>query len=119
MRGLLQLIRDHPAAVEADLARYSHGSLRDLHEGRLTLWEVWARLQYLPPECATAQAQGHGDGWGLVACVAADIYHAITGQPYPHDPRTERARKKRLADTQQRVDEMAEFDRERLAATKQ
>lgn len=90
MRGLLQLIRDHPAAVEADLARYSHGSLRDLRERRLTHWEVWARLRYLPLESATAQAQGHGDGWDLMSYIAADIYRLLAEAPHPADPRTAR-----------------------------
>jgi hypothetical protein len=90
MTGLLRLIRDHPAAVEADLARYSHGSLRDLREGRLTHWEVWARLQYLPLESATGQATGQGDGWSLLTYVAADIYRLLADAPHPADPRTAR-----------------------------
>lgn len=117
MRGLLQLIRDHPAAVEADLSRYSHASLRDLRERRLTHWEVWARLQYLPPECATAQAQGHGDGWDLTSYIAADIYRLLAEKPHPADPRIERETAQRRERTAQKIDEIAEFDRERLAAT--
>ena len=104
--------------MEADLSQYHQASLADLDEGRLTLWQVWARLRYLPLESATAQAQGHGDGagWSLLTYVAADIYHVVAGQPHPADPRTERVRQKRLADTQARVDDIAAFDRERLAA---
>lgn len=117
MRGLLQLIREHPAAVEADLSRYHQASLADLAEGRLSLWQVWARVRYLPVESATAQAQGHGDGWDMTSYLVADVYQILTEKPHPADPRIERARRARLADKQRRVDDIAEFDRERLAAT--
>lgn len=113
MRGLLRLIRDHPGAVEADLSRYYGCSLVDLERGHLSLWQVWARLQHLPLQSATAVAMGHGDGWDIQTYLIADIYAALGGKPHPADPRTARAERKRLEKKRQRVDELAEFERER------
>lgn len=113
MISLLRLIRDHPGAVEADLSRYHGCSLVDFERGRLTLWQVWVRLQHLPLESATARAQGYGDGWEIQTYLVADIYAALAGKPHPADPRTARAERERLKEKRRRVDELAEFERER------
>jgi hypothetical protein len=93
MTSLLRLIRDHPDALEADLSRYHNGmDLRDYWrtgpDGRrlLTLRQIAARVRYLPPDCATAQALG-GSGWTTADYLLADVFHAQAGRPHPGRPK--------------------------------
>lgn len=98
--------------MEADLAR-TGDSLADLWSGRLSLWQVWARIQHSPAESAVGHATGAADGWPLTAYLLADIYQVIVGKPHPADPRTPRMKKHKAAEALQKRDELAAYDRER------
>ena len=110
------LVRDHPRALEADLSRYHNCSLADYHSGRLTLWQLGARVRYLPSESALQQSLGEGAGWSITDYLASDIILAVTGQRHPDDPRTSRETQKRRDRVRERISDIAEFDRERRAA---
>lgn len=98
--------------MEADLAR-TGDSLADLWSGRLSLWQVWARIQHSPAESAVGHATGAADGWPLTAYLLADIYQVIVGKPHPADPRTPRMKKHKAAEALQKRNELAAYDRER------
>lgn len=93
--------------MEADLARYYHTSIYDYYDGHLSLWQVAARVRYLPPESATRRALG-GDGLTHTDYLLYDLVHAQTGQPHPGDPRVARAKAAedaRLREAKARSDE--------------
>lgn len=73
--------------MEADLSRYHQLDLRDLWRGGLTLRQVNARVNHLPPESACARAVG-GHGWTNSELLLADLFHTQAGIPHPADPRT-------------------------------
>ncbi|CAM3624598.1 hypothetical protein GCM10009799_05930 [Nocardiopsis rhodophaea] len=100
------MIRTHPDAVEADLARYYRIELADLWRGRLTLRRLAVLVRHLPTDSATYRALG-GDGWTLGNYLQADLVHAMTGQPHPADPRVKQAedeKRARLAEAQRRAE---------------
>lgn len=76
--------------MEADLARYYHADIRDrwrpgLH-GRpaLTIRQLAVRLRHLPDDAATTRALNAGhEPWQLGHLLAADLFHAFTGQENP------------------------------------
>jgi len=105
--------------VEADLSRYYGASLADLWQGRLTLWQVWARIQHLPEESATARAVGTGDGWPLIGYLIADIYALLAEQPHPADPRKERRKELKAKRAAQAAADLKAYDAERAELRRQ
>lgn len=101
--------------MEADLAR-TGDRLADLWAGRLSLWQVWARVMaHTPLESAIGHATGQADGWPLEAYLLADIYQLIAGKHHPTDPRTPRIKKHKAQRAVRMRDELAAYDRERAA----
>lgn len=124
MTGLLRLIRDHPAPLEADLSRYHRMDLRDYWrvgpDGRrlLTLRQIAVRVRYLPLDSAVAVALG-GSGWTNVDYLLSDVFHAQAGKAHPARPKPtaeqkaetpdrRRARTAALARKRQREQDIAE-----------
>jgi hypothetical protein len=99
--------------VEADLAR-TGDRLADLWSGRLSLWQVWARVvAHAPTESAIGHATGQADGWPLIAYLLTDIFEVIVGKPHPADPRAPRVKKHKAERAVRMRDELAAYDRER------
>jgi len=77
--------------VESDLSRYHNVDYRDRWRfdadgvRRLTLRMILVRLRHLPPDSATALAEG-GDGWTLSDHLQAHTYGATAGEPHPWLP---------------------------------
>lgn len=47
---LVDLLVDHEDAVEGSFLRYGLGDLADLYRGRMSLRQVWVRIQALPDD---------------------------------------------------------------------
>jgi len=96
LRGLLRLLREHPDAVESDLSRYHNIDYRDRRrfdpDGRrkLTLQMIAVRVRYLPPDSATARAEG-SSGRTDVEVLLMDLYGAMTGEQHPRYPKDSKA----------------------------
>ena len=88
---MLRLLREHPDAVEADLSRYHQIRYTDRWRRdpdgtrRLTLREISVRLRHLPPDCATARAEG-SPGWTNTDVLLMDVYAAMAGEQHPLYP---------------------------------
>ena len=107
--------------MESDLSRYHNIDYRDRWRfdadsvRRLTLRMIQVRLKYLPPDSATAIAEG-GDGWTRNEYIGAHIYGATAGEKHPwlpeHKkqiaPEMQRARKAALARKRARDQAIAE-----------
>ena len=107
--------------MESDLSRFHHIDYRDRWRfdadgvRRLTLRMIVVRLRHLPPESATALAEG-GDGWTLDNYLSAHNFHATSGQPHPWlpkhqatvSPETAKARADAIARKRQREIDIAE-----------
>lgn len=100
MRALLRLLREHEAAVEADLSRYHGIDYRDRWRydehgrRRLTLRMILVRTRAFPPDSAVGRALGIELGWKVGDYLLADVYHALTGKRHPARPRGTRSRVK-------------------------
>lgn len=86
--------------MEADLARYYGASVFDYHGGRLSLWQLAARVRHLPVESACNRALG-GDGTSAIEYLLFDLVAATIGEPHPDDPRHLREKKRRAAELEQ------------------
>lgn len=87
MRALLALVRQHTAAVEADLQRFYGVDLADLWRGALSIRRLSVLVYGLPAESLTVAAlNGTDPGWDAGALVTADVFAALTGQPHPARP---------------------------------
>jgi hypothetical protein len=76
--GLIALLRDHGAAIEADLKRFYGATLSDLTRGRLTWRQLSVYLRGLPKESATAREIGGPDlEWGLAEHLLAATFDAL------------------------------------------
>jgi hypothetical protein len=76
--GLVVLLREHGAAIEADLLRFYGVHLRDLTRGRLTWRTLSVLLRGLPKESATAREIGGPDlDWGLAEHLLAATFDAL------------------------------------------
>lgn len=116
MTRLLRLLRDHPDAVEADLARYYNLDIRDyltrrVRKGRrvLTFRMLSVRVRHLPLDSATGRIE-LGDLWfsSLSELLLVEIWESLTGQRHrirpPETPKpVSRERAKRLAAARERA----------------
>lgn len=77
--------------MEADLSQYHHIDYRDRWRfdakghRRLTLRMILVRVRSLPADSAVVVALG-GTGWRLEHYLAADQFHATTGERHPSYP---------------------------------
>ena len=98
--------------MEADLARYYHSSIHDFWDGRLSPWQLAARIRHLPVESACNAALG-GDELTVGEYLLYDLVHIHTEKPHPQDPRMLRAEKAKNEQIQKAA-ERARTRRERL-----
>lgn len=82
--------------MEADLARYYHSSIHDFWDGRLTPWQIAARIRHLPVESACNAALG-GDELTVAEYLLYDLINVHTEKPHPNDPRVKRAEQAKAA----------------------
>lgn len=76
--GLIALLREHGAAIEADLKRFYGVKLSDLTRGRLTWRQLSVYLRGLPKESATAREIGGPDlEWGIAEHLLAATFDAL------------------------------------------
>ncbi|AQW55298.1 hypothetical protein ACIQPP_05615 [Streptomyces violaceusniger] len=69
---MLDVLGDHPEAVEADLIRYYGGDpLAAYWRGRITLRKLRVLVENLPPDSATVRA-ANGHHWSHLHYAAAD-----------------------------------------------
>ena len=77
MTGLVAVVNEHHAAVEADLLRYYGVDLLDLYRGGLSLRRLSVLLRALPRESATVQALDPSLSWGVAEHLAASTVDAL------------------------------------------
>lgn len=76
--GLVAFLREHGAAVEADLQRFYDADLSDLTTGRLTWRRLAVLIAGLPRESVTVQEVNGPDlAWGLAEHLLAFIGDGI------------------------------------------
>jgi hypothetical protein len=75
--SLVDLIRTHGEAVEADLRRYYHTRLADLTTGRLTWRELRVLIARLPVESETRTEIDPNAGWSPVEHLLAGIFDVL------------------------------------------
>lgn len=89
MTGLLRLLREHPDAVEADLARYYQLDWRDRWRtdgaGRplLGLRRLAVLVRHLPSDSATVTAVTGEEGWTRDQVLLTDLWSAWAGKEHP------------------------------------
>lgn len=98
--------------MEADLARYYGSTVLEYHGGRMSLWQLAARVRHLPVESACNAALG-GDGTSNVEYLLYDLISATIGEPHPDDPRHLRE-KRRRAEELRAAKAQSDARRERL-----
>ena len=93
MITLLRLLRDHPNLVEADLSRFHQVRYSDRWrfdaEGcrRLTLREIWVRIQELPGDARIVKHYNGGrPRWDDQTYLIADLIQVHTGKAHPARP---------------------------------
>ncbi|SUA72655.1 Uncharacterised protein [Nocardia otitidiscaviarum] len=93
---MLALLHRYADAIERDLARiygirYSDRWRFD-QDGtrRLTLREIWIRIQELPHDSSLVRATNQGRArWSTTDYLLADLWQAWTGKPHYARPKTE------------------------------
>lgn len=80
--------------VEADLSMYHHVRLTDLWRfdtggnRRLTLREVWVRIQQLPGDSRLVRYSNDGrPRWDDDTYLLSDLIHVLSGKPHPARPK--------------------------------
>lgn len=113
---LFTVIRTHADLVEADLSRwhgirYSDRWRRDEYgQRRLTLREIWVRIQHLPDNAAlTIYANRHEPRWSRTDILLADVFQALAGQVHPSRPKSPEEIRKDEARERKRSAVEAEF----------
>lgn len=83
--GLLRLLREHEAAVEADLQRYYQIDYRDRWRADLTLRRLHVLVTHLPPESSTAVALNGGfRQLSRTESLLAEIWQAAARSKHRH-----------------------------------
>ena len=77
MTGLVAVVNEHHAAVEADLLRFYGVDLLDLYRGRLSMRRLSVLLRALPREAATVQALDPALTWGVAEYLAANTVDTL------------------------------------------
>lgn len=80
-------LREHPAALEADLARFYGVDLSEFWRGGVSLRRLASLVYFLPAGGAVWAAQnGVPYGWTLTDILVTDLFHALTGEAHPARP---------------------------------